>query len=107
MRVDSAIILKNKQSKILMALKDTSQNWYISTLAKAAGSTYVHACNFLKECETLGVVQSERHGKIKVVKLTEKGAKIVESLANIVNLMNQTQPPSVAPPAEQKPVQPQ
>lgn len=85
--MNSSILLKNKQSNIILALKDTSQTWYVSSLAKVAGTTYVHACNFLNECESLGVVSSEKHGKIKVVKLTEKGTKIAESLTNIQTIL--------------------
>ena len=91
--MNGAILLKNKQSKILLALRDQTQSWYISSLAKTSGTTYVHACNFINACESLGIVQSEKHGKIKVVKLTEKGAKIAESLSSIVSIMSQQPPP--------------
>jgi predicted transcriptional regulator len=100
--MDSSIILKNKQTRIIMVLKDTSQNWYLSTLAKNTSTTYVHACNFINRCEALGIVSSEKHGKIKVVKLTEKGLKLAESLSNITALISTTPAPT-APPQEQKP----
>lgn len=82
------ILLKQKQTKIIMALRDTNQNWYISTLAKASSTTYVHACNFLSECETLGITTSERHGKIKIITLTDKGHKLAEMLASISSLVS-------------------
>lgn len=86
--MNNNIILKQKQIKILIALKDTSQNWYMSTLAKASSTTYVHTCNFLATCETLGITSSEKHGKLKLIKLTERGSKIVELIIGINSLVN-------------------
>ena len=93
------ILLKQKQAKILVALKDTSQNWYISTLAKATGTTYVHACNFLTSCEALGITSSEKHGKLKFIKLTEKGLRVADMLVTMNSLLNI--------PEQQKPIEPQ
>lgn len=83
------IILKQKQAKILIALRDNTQDWYISTLAKATGTTYVHACNFLSTCENLGIVSSEKHGKLKIIMLTDKGVKLADMLNSINSLVNQ------------------
>lgn len=79
----TGILLREKQARMLMALRDQSQNWYISSLAKAAGTTYVSACNFLISCERLGIVSAEKHGKIKSIKLTEKGAQVAEHVSGI------------------------
>lgn len=94
--MNNNILLKHKQTRILLALKDPSQSWYISTLAKATNTTYVHACNFLAVCESLGITQSEKHGKLKIIKLTDKGQRIVELISNINLLVN------VEPKAEPK-----
>lgn len=84
-----SLLLMDKQARMLVALRDQTQSWYISSLAKATGTTYVHACNFLLECEKLGMVQSERHGKIKTIRLTEKGAQIAEFVSGIYSSMRQ------------------
>lgn len=100
------MLLRGKQAGILLALRDVSQAWYVSSLAKAAGTTYVHACNFINRCEDLGVVNCEKHGKLKVVKLTDKGARITEMLYRINSLVSTpeaapqqaaAQPPAPAP----------
>jgi predicted transcriptional regulator len=110
--VDIKILLKGKQAGILLALRDTNQSWYVSSLAKAAGTTYVHACTFINTCEQMNLVNCEKHGKLKVVKLTDKGAKVTEMLYGITSLVNQTdavqqpapQPqPQQAPPKEKEP----
>lgn len=97
--MNNNIILKQKQTKILLALKDTSQNWYISNLAKASNTTYVHACNFLVTCEALGIVSSERRGKLKLIKLTDRGNKLADLITAINASINLQEP--------QKPVEPQ
>lgn len=82
------ILLKQKQVKIILALKDSAQNWYISSLAKASDTTYVHTCNFLVKCEMLGITSSEKHGKLKLITLTEKGMRLAELLVNVNSIVN-------------------
>lgn len=78
------LILKDKQSKILLLLyKNLNKDWSIGSLSKESNTTYVHTCNFILDCERQNIVSSEKHGKSKIVKLTEKGTKIAESVDNI------------------------
>ncbi len=83
-----SMFLMQKQAKILVALKDGAQSWHISSLAKAAGTTYVHTCNFLLECERKGIVQSEKHGRMKSIRLTDRGAQLAELVAGIYLYMD-------------------
>ncbi|MGC8586726.1 MAG: winged helix DNA-binding protein [Candidatus Micrarchaeia archaeon] len=87
--VGGGLILKGKQAKIIIALKDKNQEWHIADLAKVANVTYVHTSNFIKACEQQGIVSYEKHGKIKVVKLTEKGDAVANEIANVVNILAQ------------------
>ncbi|MCL4389191.1 MAG: hypothetical protein M1528_03095 [Candidatus Marsarchaeota archaeon] len=86
---EETIVLKDKQARILLSLKNSDSEWYISSLAKATNTTYVHACRFIGMCERRGITSSERHGKIKVIKLTEKGLQIAEMATSIYNLLAQ------------------
>ena len=97
------ILIREKQASILVALRDASKEWSVSSLAKASGTTYVHACNFLKECERLGLTTGERHGKMKVVRLTSKGARISEMMASIYSMVSgaETPEPPQEPPVQQ------
>ncbi len=102
------LIFKYKHARILIALRDGSQSWYLASLAKAAGATYVHTCNFVESCEAIGFITSEKHGKEKIIKLTERGAKVADMIASICSEISsqqnaQKQPPPV-PPQPQKPV---
>lgn len=85
------IILKDKQARIIISLKSKEQEWYLSSLAKATGTTYVHACKFIAACEGKGLTESERHGRIKVIRLTDKGIQLAELVAEIYGIMNQPQ----------------
>jgi predicted transcriptional regulator len=86
--MEGNLLFKVKHIKILLALRDTTQSWYITTLAKASNTTYVHTCNFVGACEHLGIIGSEKHGKIKMITLTEKGAKLADMLANAYSIVN-------------------
>ena len=86
---EEMIVLKDKQARILLSLKNSESEWYISSLAKATDTTYVHACRFVGMCEKRGITSSERHGKIKVIKLTEKGVQMTEMIASIYTLLAQ------------------
>ena len=103
-----AILIREKQARILVALKDANREWHVSSLAKASGTTYVHTCNFLKECERLGLTTGERHGKSKVVRLTSKGIRASDVMVSLYAIINggeqQGQKPEQK--AEQKPAQP-
>ena len=86
-RRPETIILKDKQARIIMSLKVPDHEWYLSSLAKATDTTYVHACRFIAMCEGLGITTSEHHGKIKVIRLTDKGVQIAELIASIYAMM--------------------
>jgi predicted transcriptional regulator len=76
------ILLREKQADIILLLKG-SQDISISGIAKATGTTYVHVSNFLSECEKLGITSSERHGRSKSIKLSEKGMKLAELISAV------------------------
>jgi predicted transcriptional regulator len=81
------IIFKDKQAKIILTLRTPGQDWYISSLAKTTNTTYVHTCNFIAFCESIGLTTSEKHGKIKVIRLTDKGAQIADMIAGIYSVI--------------------
>jgi predicted transcriptional regulator len=96
------IILKDKQAKVLLALKNVQQPWHITSLAKASESTYVHTHNFIKTCLAMGIVSIDKHGKIKEIKLTEKGVAIADMISGIYTIMNQTKTQQAKPQDEKE-----
>lgn len=93
------LLFKEKQTKILLALSDKSQEWHLENLAKAADSTYVHASRFISRCEAMGIVVTEKHGRIKSLQLTEKGAEIAKNISSIMEKLNAKQEQVGKPPA--------
>ncbi|MDE1869856.1 MAG: hypothetical protein KGH71_02615 [Candidatus Micrarchaeota archaeon] len=82
-----ALLFKEKQTKVLLAMLDKAQEWNTTSLARAAGATYVHTSKFLTRCEKMGLVQVTKHGKIKALTLSPKGIEVTEGIAKIVEKM--------------------
>lgn len=82
------LIFKDKQARIISRLRDESHEWYMSNLARETGTTYVHVSRFISRCEAIGIVGSEKHGNIKVIRLTERGKRIAGMMEEIYSLMN-------------------
>ena len=80
--MSGGILLREKQAKIILLLK-SGQDTSISGIARATGTTYVHVSNFLSECEKLGIISSERHGRSKSIRLSEKGLKLAELVSAV------------------------
>ena len=68
---------------MLVALKKISKARYGSLLAKEVDCTYSHAVKILQTLETLGLVLFEKKGRIKLIKLTEKGEEIADYIDSI------------------------
>ena len=72
---------------ILVALRSSNKNRYGSVLAKEVDCTYSHAVKILQEMEKAKLVNFEKRGRIKIIKLTENGDRIAESIERIKNLL--------------------
>lgn len=97
-----ALLFKEKQIKVLLALLNKEQEWNTTGLAKAADATYVHTSKFVTRCEKLGLVQFVKHGKIKALTLTPKGNEVAEGISKVIEKMNlkvePAAPEAVVPP---------
>lgn len=92
---EGMLIFKDKQARLILMLADASKEWYLSNLSKETKVTYVHTSRFVTRCESAGIIDSERHGKIKRLFLTEKGKSIAQEMQGIINKINE--PKSAAP----------
>ena len=90
--MEESAIIRSKQAGILLCLNDQSKDWSISELAKSTGTTYVHVCNFIRDCEARGIVESQKNGKDKMIKLTEKGRLLTSHISGIYALLEQKNP---------------
>ncbi len=83
------LLFKEKQVKLLTALIEEKE-WHIADLAKATGVTYIHTSNFVNRCERMGIMASEKHGRIKRVFLTEKGMDVAKAITVIKQKLEST-----------------
>ncbi len=81
------VFFRKKPAMILVALRKNSKNRYGSILAKEVDCTYSHAVKILQEMEKADLVNFEKSGRIKIIKLTDNGNKIAESIERIKNLL--------------------
>lgn len=81
------LILRLKPCAVLILLKDSTQTWYPSKLAKNAGSTYVHTTKLLTKFQKTGLVKFEPKGRTKTILLTEKGVIVARLLEDITEKM--------------------
>ena len=77
------IFFRRKPALMLIALKKVSRARYGSILAKEVDCTYSHAVKILQTLEKLGLVNFEKQGRIKLIKLTKKGIEIADHIEDI------------------------
>lgn len=81
------VFFRRKPSMILVALRRGGKNRYGSVLAKEVDCTYSHAVKILQEMEKAKLVEFEKQGRIKTIKLTDSGNKIAEHIEKIRGLL--------------------
>ncbi|UCD20629.1 MAG: winged helix DNA-binding protein [archaeon] len=79
---------RKKPALILIALKKNLRARYGSLLAKEVDCTYSHAVKILQSLEKYGLVAFEKKGRIKLIKLTNKGQNVAEAILKIKNAFN-------------------
>lgn len=81
------IFFRRKPALMLVALKKNIRMRYGSILAKEVDCTYSHAVKILQTLEVLKLVEFEKKGRIKLIKLTKKGRVVADAIENIRNLI--------------------
>lgn len=78
------MFLREKPAKILIGLKTAKGTVYATVLSKEADCTYSHTIKILNLFRKLGIVEFEKTGRIKKVKLTSDGWDIAHNLEALV-----------------------
>jgi len=81
------IFFRKKPALMLIALKRLAKARYGSILAKEIDCTYSHAVKILQNLEKLSLVSFEKKGRIKLIKLTDKGAEIAGNIEEIRDMI--------------------
>ncbi len=78
------VFLHMKPVKMIIALKDEEEEWYISKLAKESGSTYVYTKQILEILQKEKIVKLIEEGRIKKVIPTQKGIELAIILEDFI-----------------------
>ena len=81
------VFFRKKPAMMLIALKKTTRARYGSILAKEVDCTYSHAVKILQGLEKMGLVQFEKKGRIKLIKLTKRGVEIADLIEKVRELL--------------------
>ena len=81
------IFFREKPSLALITLLTDEKAKYGSILAKKVDCTYSHAVKILNEMEKMKLIEFEKKGRTKLVKLTPKGRQIAELIKKIKELL--------------------
>ncbi|HKL24174.1 MAG TPA: winged helix DNA-binding protein [Candidatus Nanoarchaeia archaeon] len=80
---DIDIFFRRKPAMMLVSLMRNSRMRYGSVLAKEVDCTYSHAVKILQTLQELKLVEFEKKGRIKLIKLTKKGREVAKAISDI------------------------
>jgi len=72
---------------MLVSLKKNTRMRYGSVLAKEVDCTYSHAVKILQTLEELKLVEFDKKGRIKLIKLTKKGQEVADAIEKIQSMI--------------------
>ena len=81
------VFFREKPTMMLVGLKNSKSESYASALAKSIDCTYSHVVKILQEMEKAGLINVEKQGRLKLLKLTKKGNEIAEHIDGIRNII--------------------
>jgi DNA-binding MarR family transcriptional regulator len=81
------IFFREKPAMMLVGLKNAKGAIYASSLAKQIDCTYSHVVKILQEMEKAGLINFEKHGRLKLLTLTKKGSDVADNISSIRNLL--------------------
>lgn len=74
----SRLFLRLKPVKLLTSLKNGPK--YATILSKEVDCTYSHTVKLLDQFKNFGIVDFEKKGRIKIIKLTDDGEDLAHSV---------------------------
>ena len=85
------MFLRKKPVRLLLNIKMGGQK-YVSVLAKETDCTYSHTVKLLDMFQELGIVEFEKHGRIKFVNLTEDGMALAGDFESVLRKFAKLKP---------------
>ncbi|MEM2962947.1 MAG: hypothetical protein QXW70_01905 [Candidatus Anstonellales archaeon] len=98
-KTDAEKLIRKKPSSILLLLKNTTQKWHLSKIARQTNTTFVYVSSLITEFQKDGLVETTKEGRRRVVLLTSKGMAIANTLETLFEKLT---PPPTQPIQQQK-----
>ena len=86
------LFLRQKPVKLLINLKNEPK--YATILSKEVDLTYSHTVKLLDQFKVFGLVDFEKKGRIKIVKLTNEGEDLAYSVEGFLAKLTKLKPKS-------------
>ncbi len=77
--------LNCKPAKIMVKLGDKSTDNYASSLSSEVDATYAHTVRIIAKMEEFDLIETEKKGRKKIIKLTDEGEDVSEDLTSLFN----------------------
>ena len=85
-----SLFLHEKPAGVMLSLKD-NESMYASVISKEIDCTYTHTLKILDQLHEYGLVEFEKKGRIKEVRLTPKGDDVAHELEGVVRQLEKTE----------------
>lgn len=82
------VFFREKPALMLIELKNNNGSIYASTLAKNVDCTYSHVVKILQEMERAKLVEFDKRGRLKIIRLTNRGKEIASSVEAIRHILH-------------------
>ncbi|MEM5828048.1 MAG: winged helix-turn-helix domain-containing protein [Candidatus Aenigmatarchaeota archaeon] len=76
-------LFKEKPFKLLLVLSDLKEK-NITQIYRKTQTTYSHTLNMLKMLYEMDIIEFEKTGRSKVIRLTKKGEKLIEFIKDFI-----------------------
>jgi predicted transcriptional regulator len=86
------LFLRKKPVRLLLNIKIGNNPKYVSILAKETDCTYSHTVKLLEVLESLGIVDFEKQGRIKYVRLTAEGLELANDFESVLRKFSKLKP---------------
>jgi predicted transcriptional regulator len=86
------LFIRPKPVKLLISLKNGPK--YATILSKEVDLTYSHTVKLLDQFKVFGLVDFEKKGRIKIVKLTNEGEDLAYSVEGFLAKLTKLKPKS-------------
>jgi len=72
------VFFREKPAMMLVNLRNSKNEMYASSLAKMIDCTYSHVVKILQEMQKAGLIEFQKQGRLKLLRLTKKGETIAD-----------------------------